>query len=358
MAGARPKSIRVALVGYGYAGRTFHGPYIEAVRSLALSVVASRNAGKVHADVPGAEVVSDPLEAIHHESIDLVVIASPNADHAPLARAALLAGKHVVVEKPFTLDATEARELCSLATRQDRLLSVFHNRRWDSDYLSIRQAIEQGFVGRVTHFESSIDRYRPEVRQRWREQDGPGGGLWLDLGPHLVDQALQLFGIPDSVSASLARQRDGAVADDWVHVVLDYGQCRVVLHASVLAAAAAPRFRVHGTLGSMVKQDPDAQEKQLQAGLRPGSADWGRDDDALVVTSADGMTHRRPALRGDQATYYRAIAESLLSGTPNPVPPTEALAIMAVLDAAAKSAAQRRAIVPYLTAEERASLAK
>lgn len=321
-------------------------------------MVASRDAGKVHADYPNVEVVSDPLDAIHHESIDLVVIASPNADHAPLARAALLGGKHVVVEKPFTLDAAQARELCGLAACRNRLLSVFHNRRWDSDYLSIRHAIEQGLVGRVTHFESSIDRFRPEVRQRWREQDGAGGGLWLDLGPHLVDQTLQLLGIPDSVSASLARQRDGAVTDDWAHVVLDYGQCRAVLHASMLAADPAPRFRVHGTQGSMIKRHPDVQEKQLQAGLRPGSADWGQDDDALVVTGADGTTHRRPALRGDQSAYYRAITDALSSGMPNPVPPAEALAVMAVLDAAAKSAAQGCAIVPDLTREERASLVR
>ena len=189
-------SIHVALIGYGFAGHTFHAPLIAATPGLRLSVVGSRDAGKVQADHPEVAVLADPFAAATDARADLVVIATPNDSHAPLARAALAAGKHVVVDKPFTLDLAQARGLAALAAQHGRLLSVFQNRRWDSDYLGIRQVIDDGLLGEVAHFESHIDRYRPQVRERWREQAGPGSGLWWDLGPHLVDQALHLFGLP------------------------------------------------------------------------------------------------------------------------------------------------------------------
>lgn len=207
--------LQVALIGYGFVGKAFHAPLINSVPGLELSVVSSRDADKVHADLPQVQVIADPLEAIRHPQVDLVVIASPNATHAPLAKAALAAGKDVVVDKPFTLDLAEARELIALAEKHGRLLSVFQNRRWDSDYLGVKQVIEQGLIGQVSHFESHIDRYRPQVRVRWREQNLPGSGLWFDLGPHMVDQALQLFGLPLSVQANIATLRANAEVNDW-----------------------------------------------------------------------------------------------------------------------------------------------
>lgn len=171
---ARP--LQVALIGYGFVGKAFHAPLINAVPGLELSVVASRDAAKVHADLPHAQVIADPLEAIRRPEVDLVVIASPNDTHAPLALAALEAGKHVVVDKPFTLDLAQARALIAAAEKHGRLLSVFQNRRWDSDFLGVKQVIEQGLIGKVTHFESHIDRYRPEVRVRWREQTSQAAG--------------------------------------------------------------------------------------------------------------------------------------------------------------------------------------
>ncbi|MGH8080269.1 MAG: Gfo/Idh/MocA family oxidoreductase, partial [Lysobacter sp.] len=216
--------VRVALVGYGFAGKTFHAPLIAATAGLSLALVGSSDPAKVHADHPHASVIDDPFAAVTHADADLVVIATPNHSHAPLARAALAAGKHVVVDKPFTLDLSEARELAALATRHQRVLSVFQNRRWDSDYLGVKQAIDEGRIGEVVHFESHIDRFRPQVRERWREQTGPGTGVWWDLGPHLADQALQLFGLPERVLASQAVLREGAVVADWAHTVFEYSQ--------------------------------------------------------------------------------------------------------------------------------------
>lgn len=271
---ARP--LQMALIGYGFVGKAFHAPLINAVPGLELSVVASRDAAKVHADLPHAQVIADPLEAIRRPEVDLVVIASPNDTHAPLALAALEAGKHVVVDKPFTLDLAQARTLIAAAEKHDRLLSVFQNRRWDSDFLGVKQVIEQGLIGKVTHFESHIDRYRPEVRVRWREQNLPGSGLWFDLGPHMVDQALQLFGLPHSVQANIATLRPNAEVNDWAHVVLNYPTHRVILHGSMLVAGGVARFTVHGEKGSVVKARADGQESQLLAGVTPGSAEVGQ----------------------------------------------------------------------------------
>ncbi|HBO5821710.1 TPA: Gfo/Idh/MocA family oxidoreductase, partial [Pseudomonas aeruginosa] len=239
--------IRTALIGYGFAGKTFHAPLIRAVPALCLEHVVSRDPGRVHADLPEARVSADPDEAIEAADIDLVVIASPNATHASLAERALRAGKHVVVDKPFTVTLAEARRLADLAReRPGQVLSVFQNRRFDSDFLAVEAALQAGSIGPVRYFESAIERFRPQVRDRWREHDLPGSGLWFDLGPHLLDQALCLFGVPQRVHGHLRRLREGAQTDDWFEVLLDYPHCQVALRASMLAANPAPRFNVHG----------------------------------------------------------------------------------------------------------------
>ena len=337
---------RVALIGYGFAGRTFHAPLIRAVPGLSLVLVASSDPARVQADLPGVEVASDPMQAATDPCIDLVVIASPNHSHAPLARAALRAGRHVVVDKPLTPTLAEATELASLARKHGRMLSVFQNRRWDSDFLAVRQAIAEGRIGEVVHFESRIERYRPQVRVRWREQAGPASGLWWDLGPHLVDQALQLFGRPQSVLASLAAQREGAATNDWAHVVLEYPTRRVVLHAAMLAAAAPARFIVHGSHGSLVKRGADPQEAQLIAGVRPGDMAWGHDEDDLLWHDGAGVTHALPSPRGDQSCYYVQVADFLRGVGNTPVTIGEALDVMAVLEASVASAVEGRRRTP------------
>lgn len=349
--------LRVALIGYGFAGKTFHAPLIAATPGLELAVIGSSDAAKVGADFPAAAVVADPLQAAIDARADLAVIATPNHSHAPLARAALAAGKHVVVDKPFTLDLAEARELAALAQRHGRLLSVFQNRRWDSDYLGVKQAIESGRLGEIAHFESHIDRFRPQVRERWREQAGPGTGVWWDLGPHLADQALQLFGLPERVFASLSVQRDGAVVADWAHVVLEYPRLRAILHAGMLAAGGVARFLVHGRDGSVVKARADRQEAQLLAGLAPGAPGWGEAPDELHWFGADGET-RSPTPAGDQRRYYAAVRDAVAGRGANPVTPLQAVALMAVLEAADASAAQGRALAPALSEDERAAFAR
>ncbi|MGY5367771.1 oxidoreductase [Enterobacter oligotrophicus] len=350
------KTINVALIGYGFVGKTFHAPLIQSVDGLKLAVVSSRDEEKVKRDIPDVIVVGTPEEAIQHPDIDLVVIASPNATHAPLATLALHSGKHVVVDKPFTLDMQEARDLIALAKEKQLLLSVFHNRRWDSDFLGIKQVIEQGTLGNVKHFESHIDRFRPEVRVRWREQNVPGSGLWFDLGPHLIDQTLQLFGLPQSVQGNIATLRDGAEINDWAHVVLNYPEHKVVLHCSMLVAGGTSRFTVHGDKASVLKGRIDQQEVQLLAGVIPGSEHWGEDSDDMVLFDANGETSRVKTPKGDQRQYYLNVRDALTGKTENPVHAVEALAVMAVLEAAVKSSETGSTQALELSAEERALL--
>ncbi|HIE5387818.1 TPA: oxidoreductase [Enterobacter cancerogenus] len=352
----KEKTINVALIGYGFVGKTFHAPLIQSVDGLTLAVVSSRDEEKVKRDVPNAIVVATPEEAIQHPDVDLVVIASPNATHAPLATLALNAGKHVVVDKPFTLDLQEARDLIALADEKQLLLSVFHNRRWDSDFLGIKQTIEKGTLGKVKHFESHIDRFRPEVRVRWREQNVPGSGLWFDLGPHMIDQTLQLFGLPLSIQGNIATLRDGAEINDWAHVVLNYPEHKVVLHCSMLVAGGVSRFTVHGDKASVVKARIDQQEAQLLAGIVPGSESWGEDGDDMVLFNAQGEASALPTPKGDQRQYYVSVRDALLGKSENPVHPVEALAVMAVLEAAVTSSETGSTQALELTAAERALL--
>jgi len=345
--------LRVGLVGYGFAGRTFHAPVLSTVAGLQLAAVASSQPAQVQADWPGVPVDPDAQALLRRGDIDLVVIAAPNAQHHPLAHDALLAGKHVVVDKPFTLDAAEARELAALAAEHQRVLSVYQNRRYDADFLTLRDLLASGQLGRPVYFESHFDRFRPEVRDRWREQAVPGAGLWGDLGSHLLDQALQLFGKPDTLQVDLAALRDGAAVEDYFHALLRYetgphAPLRVVLHATTLAAHAAPRYLVHGTRGSYVKHGVDPQEDALRAGLRPGGADWGVDPvpgDLRVLAVGDWMKDSSvPSRPGNYGDYYAAVRDAIHGVGPNPVPPAQAVELMALLDLGRRSAAEGRAL--------------
>ena len=349
-------AIRVGLIGFGFVSKTFHVPLLKATDGYKITAVSSSRPADVSAVLGDVDVVSDPKALATHPDIDLVVIASPNETHAPLAELAMRAGRNVVVDKPFTITVEEARHLGAVATEKGVLLSVFQNRRGDSDFLTVQDAIRQDLLGRIVLYESRIDRYRPEVRDRWREVPGPGAGLLYDLGPHLIDQTLLLFGIPDSVQATLAKQRRGARTDDFFKLVLRYGEMVATLGAGSLVSGGSARFAVHGERASVVKQKPDVQEDQLRAGVLPGSPDWGLDpDDAILYVGATGDTRALKTARGDQRGYYVALREALLGRAPNPVPPKQGATVMAIIEAAFRSEKEGRRVVPELTAKERAA---
>ena len=342
---AASPSLNVALVGYGYVGKTFHAPLIAATPGLALHSVVSSDPAKVAADFPDARVVAELEAALADPAIDLVVIATPNALHAPQAIAALQAGKAVVVDKPFALDAAQAHAMAEAAKSAGKLLAVFHNRRWDSDFLTLQRLIADGTLGQIVQYESHFDRFRPVVRDRWRERAGPGSGAWMDLGPHLLDQALVLFGAPLGISADIGVQREGAGADDYFHVTLRYPTLRVILHGSLLTAASDLRLAVHGAGGSFTKHGLDPQEGQLKAGMIPGADGYGVDSRPGVLTTVenDAQVHTEvPPIPSDYRAFYAGVRDAIRDGAPSPVPVEEALRVMALIELARAASEQRR----------------
>ncbi|TPG38616.1 oxidoreductase [Sphingomonas koreensis] len=336
--------IAVGLIGYGLAGKTFHAPLIGAVERLRLAAVATSRAAAVAADWPSARVAPDASALIADPAIDLIVVATPNDTHAPLARAALAAGKHVVIDKPFALDVDEGEALIALAAAQERMLTVFHNRRWDGDFRTVRTLIGDGAVGTPTLYEARWDRFRLDQRAGWKDEAGRGAGLLADLGSHLIDQALQLFGVPDTLSADLAVQRAGGVTEDYVELTLHYGPMRAILSATMTVAAPRPRFALHGTGGSFVKYGLDPQEAALARGLDPDSAGFGEDAAALfgTLTTPDGVTRRIATERGAYRGFYEGVADAIGDGAPPPVDPADAVAGLRLIELARRSAAEGR----------------
>lgn len=339
-------AISVGLIGYGLAGRLIHVPLLAATPGVRLAAVASSRRSEFPADWPGVTIHDTPEALIADPQVELVVVATPNATHAHWARAAIAAGKNVMVEKPFALSLEEAREILSLASTSKSQLFVFQNRRHDSDYLTIKQIIESGAIGDVTLFESSIERFTPEIQPSWNAPADAGSGIWFDIGPHLIDQALQLFGRPESVFANFAslRSGDGSGAEDWVEAILTYPDKRVVLTMSMFAPAFRTRFRVHGRIASAIKCTADRQGSQYMAGLSPDDPDWGQDPEAAVVSTAAGEETIVQALRGDHRRFYDEVRAAIRGSGPNPTPPTSIVNLMEVLDAGRRSALQGIAV--------------
>ncbi|MCX6126624.1 MAG: oxidoreductase [Proteobacteria bacterium] len=335
------EKIKVAVAGFGLSGRVFHYPLIVSDDRFRVVAIQSSNpeATKNLSGDIGICATFDPLLAVPS---DLVIIANPNHLHGECARKALEASRHVVVEKPFTVSSVEAMRLCELAKKQQRMLTVFHNRRWDADFLTIKSLINRGILGGIVHFESHFDRYKPKVDARWKEQAIPGGGVLYDLGSHLIDQALQLFGSPKRVFADLSQQRDHAKQDDYFHLILDYGPMRVILHAGALVAQVGPRFIVHGRKGSFVKYGMDPQEDQLKSGMDPGSSSFGTEADRLVkltlVSGLDFTTEVIPGERGDYRMFYESVARAILTNASPAVLGLEALTVIRMIEWAQQSA--------------------
>ena len=341
--------LNVALIGYGFASKTFHAPLLTNVPGLLLAQIVSSDSAKVHRDYPDIPVLARADEAFARPEIDIIVIATPNDTHFDLAQKALRANKHVVIDKPFTNTAAEAAELIKLARERGKLLSAFQSRRWDGDYLTLRKLLAERTLGDIALFESHYDRYRPEPRQRWREQPGPGSGIWYDLGAHLVDQVLQLFGAPEAIYADLEIQRHLGQANDYFHVILRYGKRRVILHGGLLVAAGTPRFTVHGTLGSFTKFGMDTQEDSFKRGDAPGGPGWGYDPNmgTLITKAGDGFQTRPLAnFEGNYLRYYEGFRDAVTNGALNPVPADDALEVINVIEIAMKSSAAR-AEMPY-----------
>jgi len=335
--------IRTGLIGFGLGGTAFHAPLIDAVDGLELAAVGTSRAEAVAKAYPVVPAVN-PEALIADPAIDLVVVSTPNATHFPLAKAALEAGKHVIIDKPLTPTAAEAETLIALAEAQGRLLVPFHNRRWDSDFLAVQALVQSDRLGEVLLFEAHWDRFRPELSQAWKEAEG--GGQLLDLGPHMIDQALVLFGMPEAVQGDVARQRGNSPVDDYFTVTLFYGTRRVVLASSRMIAAARPRFALHGRGGSFVKYGLDPQEAAMRAGGSVRDPGHGVEDPAQygVLTLPDGATETIASARGDYRRFYAGVAAAIRDGAAPPVAAKDALAGLQLIELARRSAEERRRI--------------
>lgn len=333
---------RIGLAGFGLAGQAFHGPLISATPGLELVAVASSDEAKVHTQFPQVAVVADFATLLAAPMLDAVVLATPDHLHAEQAVAALGAGKHVVIDKPLAPTLAEAQRIAAAARDSERLVAVFHNRRWDADFLTMRQLVASGVLGEVIQCISHFDRYRPDLGTRWK--DRREGGVWQDLGPHLIDQALELFGMPLTVYADIGAQKPGGTSPDYAHVLLRYERLRVILHISQSAPDHGLRFAIHGTSASWIKRGIDPQEEQAKAGLGPGAPGWGIDLQPGQLTQSGGATSEVPNLAGNYPAFYAALRDAWAGVGPNPVPLDQGIAVMAVLEAGFESARTRREV--------------
>jgi predicted dehydrogenase len=341
--------VKVGLVGFGLAGRAFHAPLIHASPHLRLTHIVQRRGDEAKAAYPEVQVVRDVAELLTRPDVDLVVVATPNATHFEISANALRAGKHVVVDKPFVATSQEADELIAIAQSNKRVLSVFQNRRWDGDFRTVRQILEQKRIGRLVEFESRFDRFRPSVRANaWKEQPSPGAGVLYDLGPHLIDQALLLFGKPHGVYAEIRIQRDGAIVADSFQVHLQYDEVKVVLRAAVLVCEPSPRFVLYGTEGSYVKYGLDPQEDAMKQGGSPRQPEWGEEPEPAwgTLSRCDGGLHREKyrTLPGCYQDYYENVYRAIRGLGELAVTPEQAREVIRMIELAIQSAREERMI--------------
>jgi scyllo-inositol 2-dehydrogenase (NADP+) len=338
--------IGVGLIGYGKAGRVFHAPLIESVSGLSLKTIVQRHPGDAGKRHPATEVVRDPGSVFDDAEIALVVVATPNDSHFELGRRALLAGKHVVIDKPFTVTSDEAGQLIDLAAGQHRILTAFHNRRFDGDFLTIRHLIEEKSLGRIVSFEGRFDRLRSKPRPgAWQDASTPGSGVLYDLGSHLIDQALVLFGIPNHIIADVRIERDFGSSDDAFDLWLDYPRLKVALGAGMLVRERTPRFTLRGTEGTFVKYGVDPQEGALGQGATPRDAGWGREPreqwGTLITDRGEEIIETLP---GSYESFYENVRDAIAGRALLHVQPEQARTTIEIIEAAARSSRERSSV--------------
>lgn len=313
------KKIKTGIAGFGISAKVFHAPFLHLHPGYEITHFLERNKSESDRLYPYAQIVRSYDELLDADT-DLIVITTPNDTHYEYATKALKAGKHVVVEKPFTLTSEEAKELVWLSKTSKGVLSVYHNRRYVSDFLTIKKILEENRLGKVHEYIGRFDRYRAEARPgAWREQPVPGSGILYDLGPHLIDQAIQLFGMPQSVYADIRRQRPHAVTDDYFELWLDYGHLKVTLHAGMLIREMGPRYLIHGDKGSFVKPGDDPQEALLRQGVMPDTPNWGAEPESswgiLHTENPNGIIREKiPSEKGNFGQYYNNLYETIING--------------------------------------------
>lgn len=346
--------IRTGIIGYGLSGRVFHAPFIDVVEGYELTKISTskpENVKLIEERYPVTAVVPNGKGIIEDPEIDLVIVTSPNTEHFRWAREALIAGKHVVVEKPFTVNVAEADELIEIAQRQGKILTVYHNRRFTSDTKTVRKILESGILGEIVDYESHFDRYRPNPRPggAWREDPLPGSGIFYDLGSHLIDQALWFFGMPLAVTADIDSQRPWAKADDHFDVRLHYPSFTATLKSGMLCKIPGPTYLIHGRNGSFVKYGLDVQEATLDAGAVPQGKDWGREPESIwgnicVDCKEVKIEGKVESEQGDYRDYFINLRDAINGKAEIAVKPEEARNVIQIIQLALQSNREKRTI--------------
>jgi len=312
--------LRIGLAGFGMAARVMHAPFLTTMQEYLLVSVLERHHNHSQEKYPFVRVVKSFDELIHDRELEVIVITTPNNTHFDYAKRALEAGKHVVLEKPFTITSEDALALIDISKKTNRVLSVYQNRRYVCDFLTIKKILSEKLLGEIVEFEAHYDRYRPEAKPNaWREENTPGSGILYDLGSHLIDQALFLFGIPKTITADIRRQRPHAKTTDYFDLELDYGFMKAILKSGMLVREPGPRYMIHGTKGSYIKNGEDPQEELLKAGILPDISHWGEESPenwGLMHTEINGelIREKYPSIAGNFGCYYKNLFETIRHG--------------------------------------------
>jgi len=345
------KKLRVGVVGFGISAKVFHLPFINALSDqYELTSILQRKGNAAGEAYPSVRISRDIDELVSDGSIDLVVITTPNDTHFPFAQKALLAGKNVVLEKPFTNTTEEAKKLVNIAAQSKKVLSVYQNRRYVSDFLTIKEILDKKLLGEIHEFEAHYDRYRMEARPTaWREAPLAGSGILFDLGAHIIDQALYFFGMPHAITADIRLQRPHARVDDYFILWLDYGFNKVILHAGMLVREPGPRYMIQGTKGSFIKYGEDPQEARLRAGELPVGDDWGMEPANMfghIHTEIEGkiINEKYPSHRGSYAEYYNRLYNSIVNGDPVTEKPEHGYNTIRTIELAIQSSNEKRTV--------------
>ena len=342
--------IKTALLSFGMSGKVFHAPFINLHKGFQLAGAWERSKKQIEEAYPGVKSYPSLESVLADDSIQLVIVNTPTYTHYDYTKAALLAGKDVIVEKAFTTTVAEAMELKSIAEKKGVKIAVFQNRRWDSDFKTVQKIKKSGVLGDILEAELRFERYKPAIGpKQHKEIPAPGAGLLNDLGPHLIDQALCLFGMPQALNADIRTIRDQSQVDDWFDISLHYKKMRVRLKSSLIVCEQLPSFILHGTLGSFVKSRADVQETNLQAGLLPNTADWGTEpetESGLLHTEKNGIETKEKIKteQGNYYDYYNEVYKALTDNKPMPVTCDDGINVMRIIEAAVKSNNEKKVV--------------
>ncbi|MBS4538623.1 Gfo/Idh/MocA family oxidoreductase [Clostridium sp. D2Q-11] len=347
------QKINVAIIGFGLSGRAFHAPIIHSMDKFNLKKIYTKNQSSkelINDLYNSVEVVEDTSLIFEDETIDLVVIATPNTLHFELAKESLISGKHVIVEKPFTVTSKEADHLIEIAKREERVISVYQNRRFDSDFKTIQKILDKGWLGNLVEYEAHFDRFRNYFKDAWKEKDLPGSGIVYDLGSHLIDQALCLFGLPNEIYGDIRNQRKGARVEDNFEIILYYNELKVTLKAGMLVKEDLPRYILLGDKGSFIKSGMDVQEGHLREGKLPfKEVNWGIEEErkwGIINSTIDGINVRGKveSEKGDYREYYNNIYDAIVNDKPLLVTAEDGRNIIKVIELAMESNIKRRRV--------------